>query len=89
MRFSLEDEDGVMPNRLGENAPDIAEPWFVRSVDFDLANMTLKIVVDFTARSRFARPPAAGLPGARRPGQALPAPSKEPLFLKGNSGVSA
>lgn len=59
--FSLGDESAIMHNRLFETALGIAEPWFVQGVDFDAANKTLRIVIDFTAGSRFAHPQAAGL----------------------------
>ncbi|MEW6248993.1 MAG: ISL3 family transposase, partial [Pseudomonadota bacterium] len=43
-----------------EAALGIADPWFIRGVDFDAAKKTLTIGVDFIAGSRFAVPGIAG-----------------------------
>ncbi|EDP61916.1 Transposase ISAE1 [alpha proteobacterium BAL199] len=49
-----------MQNQLFEVALGIAEPWYVNGVDFDAAEKTLTIGVDFVAGTRF---PAAGVAG--------------------------
>ncbi len=49
-----------MSNQLFAAALGISEPWYVRGVDFDAAQKSLTIDLDFTAGSRFAHPEAAG-----------------------------
>ena len=49
-----------MSAKLFEVALGIAEPWFVRGVDFDAEKKTLTIGVDFIAGSRFATPGVEG-----------------------------
>jgi transposase len=49
-----------MSAKLFEVALGIAEPWFVRGVDFDAEKKTLTIGVDFIAGSRFAVPGVEG-----------------------------
>ncbi len=49
-----------MSNQLFAAALGISEPWYVRGVDFDAAQKSLTIDVDFTAGSRFAHPETAG-----------------------------
>jgi transposase len=50
-----------MSAKLFEAALGIADPWFIRGVDFDAARKTLTIGVDFVAGSRFSVP---GIEGA-------------------------
>jgi transposase len=50
-----------MQNKLFETALGIAKPWHVGGVDFDAAEKTLTINVDFVAGTRFAAPGAAGV----------------------------
>lgn len=50
-----------MSAKLFEAALGIAEPWFIRGVDFDAAKRTLTIGVDFIAGSRFAVPGIEGV----------------------------
>lgn len=54
------DEEQRVQNQLFEMALGIAEPWYVQGVDFDAAEKTLTISVDFIAGTRFA---AAGVAG--------------------------
>jgi transposase len=49
-----------MSAELFEVALGVAEPWFVRGVDFDAEKKTLTIGVDFIAGSRFAVPGVEG-----------------------------
>ena len=50
-----------MQNQLFEAALGIAKPWYVQGVDFDAAQKTLTIGVDFVAGTRFAAPGVPGL----------------------------
>jgi transposase len=50
-----------MTAKLFETALGIAEPWYVKNVDFDPAKQTLTIVIDFVAGTRFALPGLEGL----------------------------
>jgi transposase len=49
-----------MQNQLFEAALGLAKPWYVGGVDFDAADKTLTINVDFVAGTRFATPGVAG-----------------------------
>ncbi len=49
-----------MSAKLFEAALGIAEPWYIKGVDFDAARKTLTIGVDFIAGSRFAVPGVEG-----------------------------
>ena len=49
-----------MTEKLFEAALGITPPWFVAGVDFDAAQRTLTIQVDFVAGSRFAVPQSEG-----------------------------
>jgi transposase len=57
---SLGDDSAIMHNQLFEAALGVTSPWYVQGVDFDAAQKTLTIVIDFVAGSRFAHPAAAG-----------------------------
>jgi transposase len=48
-------------NQLFEAALGIAKPWYIQGVDFDAANKTLTISVDFVAGTRFPVPGMAGV----------------------------
>jgi transposase len=50
-----------MQNQIFETALGIADPWFVKGVDFDAEQKSLSIHIDFIAGSRFAYP---GMEGA-------------------------
>jgi len=58
--FSLGDHSATMNNQLFEAALGIADPWYVQGVEFDAAQKTLTIGIDFVAGSRFEHPEAAG-----------------------------
>jgi transposase len=47
--------------KLFETALGIAEPWYVKSIDFDAAKKTLTISVDFVSGTRFAVPGVEGV----------------------------
>jgi transposase len=49
-----------MQNKLFETALGIAKPWHVSGINFDAAQKTLTIGVDFAAGTRFAAPGIAG-----------------------------
>jgi transposase len=50
----------VSNQQLFASALGVAEPWYVETVDFDGANKTLTIAIDFVVGSRFAHPQAPG-----------------------------
>ena len=50
-----------MQNQLFEVALGITKPWYVNGVDFDAAQKTLTISVDFVAGTRFPVPDVAGV----------------------------
>lgn len=50
-----------MQNQIFEAALGIANPWYIKGVDFDVAHKSLSIHIDFVAGSRFAYP---GIDGA-------------------------
>lgn len=58
--FSLGSSGVPLQNQLFEAALGIEKPWYVRGVDFDAANKTLTIRIDFIAGSRFPAPGVAG-----------------------------
>lgn len=49
-----------MTAKLFEAALDIAPPWYINGVDFDVAKKSLTITIDFVAGSRFAVPGVEG-----------------------------
>jgi transposase len=50
-----------MTAKLFEAALSVAEPWYVKNVDFDPAKKTLTIAIDFVAGSRFPVPGVEGV----------------------------
>jgi transposase len=61
--FSHGSKSPLMQSQLFEAALGIAQPWYLRGVDFDAARKVLTIGIDFVAGSRFA---ASGIEGLHR-----------------------
>ena len=51
----------MMTAKLFETALGITSPWYINGVDFDVANKSLTLNVDFVAGSRFAVPEVVGV----------------------------
>jgi hypothetical protein len=60
--FSLGGKGAGVQNQLFEAARGIAKPWYVEGVNFDPAQKTLTIRVNFVAGTRFPAPAVDGLP---------------------------
>jgi transposase len=50
-----------MQNKIFEAALGIANPWYIKGVEFDAEQKSLSIHIDFIAGSRFAYPGVEGV----------------------------
>jgi transposase len=59
--LATDEEMLLMMNPLFEAALGLKSPWYIRQLNFEEANKTLTIEIDFVSGSRFEYPGIAGL----------------------------